>query len=262
MLKILSLSTVLFSCIIAGAFTTTAALADSIHLKDWQTLMGTFVSRKSSHVVFEIAGQQLKFKSENVSSVNFGPVENLAAVVNEVPTAAVTETEMAPAKKAKVGPVTLPAGTRIVVRTTLSLNSQKHAIGHKFIARLEANLMVGEVVAIPRGATLYGVVSDAKKSGRLRGKASIELAFTDVMINNQLIAIQTTEVKAITEDTGKKTVGRTARAAAIGGLANGSDGAKTGAAIGLGLALLGGGSSINIPSGTMLEFQLSAPLQR
>jgi hypothetical protein len=122
--------------------------------------------------------------------------------------------------------------------------------------------MVGDIVAIPRGATLYGIVSNAEKSGRLRGKASMELAFTDVMIDNQLIPIQTTGVKAITEDAAKNTVGRTARAAAIGGLANGSDGAKAGAAIGLGLSLLGGGSSINIPSGTMLEFQLAVPLQR
>jgi hypothetical protein len=264
MFQRLSISTLVLSCGITGTLTTNFAMADSIHLKDGQTLTGTFVSRNAENVVFEIAGQQLKFKSENVSSVNFGPTEKLEpkktpeVVVKKSPKPVVTQAN----NTAKAESITLAAGTRIVVRTTSALSSQKHATGHKFIARLEANLMVGEVVAIPRGATLYGVVSEAKKSGRLRGKASMKLAFTDVMINNQLIPIQTTEVKALTEETGKKTVGKTARAAAIGGLANGSDGAKTGAAIGLGLAILGGGSSINIPSGTMLEFQLSAPLQR
>lgn len=267
MFKKLSLSTVLLSSIIAGSFTATTVLADSLHLKDGQTLIGAFVSRDSDYVVFEIAGQQLKFDSANVSSINFSaagmpevvaePQKAVAEVKAVVPAAVAPQ-----AAVAKAGPITLPAGTRIVARTTSALSSQKHGKGHKFIARLEANLMVGDVVAIPRGATLYGVVSEAKKSGRLIGKASMELAFTDVMIDNQLIPIQTTDVKAVTEATGKKTLGRTARAAAIGGLADGSDGAKTGAAIGLGLSLLGGGRSINIPSGTMLEFQLSAPLMR
>ena len=57
-----------------------------------------------------------------------------------------------------------------------------------------------------------------------------------------------------------RTVGRTARAAAIGGLAGGSRGARTGARVGAGASLLTQGSSINIPAGTILETDLSAPL--
>ena len=48
--------------------------------------------------------------------------------------------------------------------------------------------------------------------------------------------------------------------AAVGGLANGSKGAKNAAKVGLGASLLTSGNSINIPAGTLLEFQLAAPL--
>jgi hypothetical protein len=80
------------------------------------------------------------------------------------------------------------------------------------------------------------------------------------MINNQLKPIQTSEIKAITEGTGKNTVSKTARYAAIGGLANGSTGAKNMAKAGIGVSLLTRGNSINIPAGTLLEFQLAEPL--
>jgi hypothetical protein len=109
---------------------------------------------------------------------------------------------------------------------------------------------------------VYGIISQEKKSGRLVGKPSLALTFTDILLNNQMKPIQTSSVKAVTESTTKTTVGRTARFAAIGGLANGSSGAKDGAKIGLGLSLLTSGNSINIPTGTLLEFQLAAPLNK
>lgn len=73
---------------------------------------------------------------------------------------------------------------------------------------------------------MYGVITDASQSGRLAGKSSLTFTFTDIMIKNQLHAIKTSAAQAVTEGTGKSTVGRTARLAAIGGLANGSKGGK------------------------------------
>ncbi len=56
----------------------------------------------------------------------------------------------------------------------------------------------------------------------------------------------------------KTSVGRTARAAAIGGLVDGSDGAKTGAKVGGGAAILTKGNDIQVPKGELIEFILSA----
>ncbi|MCJ8321412.1 MAG: hypothetical protein MJK12_17380 [Colwellia sp.] len=226
-------------------------LADVLVLKDGQTLNGTLVSRDANNLVFDIAGQQLTFPSDKVKSISFGDDVN-------VPQASA---EQAPVQQEVVKtPVSVPAGTVVMIKMSTSVDSKKHNTGHRFTARLEADLMAGNVVVAPRGSTIYGVVAEAKQSGRATGSSSLELTFTDIMINNQMKPILTSGVKAVTESTGKATVGRTARLAAVGGLANGSKGAKNAAKVGLGVSLLTSGNSINIPAGTLLEFQLAAPL--
>jgi hypothetical protein len=72
--------------------------------------------------------------------------------------------------------------------------------------------------------------------------------------------MRTAGLKAQGPNEAGRTVGRTARAAAIGGLYGGSSSAKKGAKVGLGASLLTSGSSINIAAGTMLETSLASPL--
>lgn len=261
------------------------ASADTLTLKDGQTLTGTLVSRNSNGVVFEVAGQQMKLDSANVQSISFDdtPATPAAAPVsNPVPSAPANAialdtapVQSAPAQSAaKAAPtpsktepttnnqtVVVPAGTRIVVRTGEAIDSKKHSTGHKFTARLEADLVVNNALVATRGTTVYGQVTEAKKSGNLAGKGSLQFTFTDIMINNQMKPIITSGVKAVTTSTGGKTAGTTARAAAIGGLYNGSKGAKDGAKVGLGLSILTSGNNVNVPSGTLLEFNLQQPLQ-
>lgn len=239
----------------------TIVFADVLTLKDGQTITGTLLSRDANGVVFDVSGQKLTFKNDNVAGVTFG--NNNEPKTIEEKTVKSESTEKTSAQKnigdentAKVAPV----GTRVVARTNTSINSSQHKTGHKFNARLEADMVVDGVVIAPRGTTLYGVISSAKKSGRLAGKSELQITFTDIMVNNQMLPISTSSVKAVTEGTAKNTVGTTARTAAIGGLINGSKGAKDGAKVGLGLSVLSRGNSINIPAGTMLEFQLATPL--
>ncbi len=231
----------------------TCSFADVLTLKDGQTLTGTLVSRDVNGVVFDIAGQQLTFKSDNVAAISFGDTPTPSAK-----DAGDSKAETATVKKATES-VTVPVGTRLVARTNTSIDSKQHKTGHKFTARLEADLVIEERIVAPRGSTLYGVITSAKQAGRLVGKSTIELTFTDIMLNNQMVPIKTSGVKALTQATGKSTVRTTARAAAIGGLINGSSGAKDGAKVGLGVSLLTRGNSVNIPAGTMLELNIAAP---
>jgi hypothetical protein len=227
-------------------------LADVLTLKDGQSLTGSLVSRNADTLVFEIAGQQLSFDTDKVKSISF---ENAAPATTDNKNQQAEST----AEIGSNGGIA-PVGTRIVVRTNTAINSKQHKSGHKFTVRLEADLVVNNIVIAPRGSTVYGVITQAKQSGRLLGKTSVQLGMTDIMINNQMKPIYTSEIKALTEGTGKSTVKKTARLAAIGGLANGSDGAKNMAKAGVGLSLLTSGNSINIPAGTLLEFQLAQPL--
>jgi hypothetical protein len=87
------------------------------------------------------------------------------------------------------------------------------------------------------------------------------MEFTDIMIDDQLFPFATEGLAAQSGGEGKRTIGRTARAAAIGGLIDGSSGARTGAKVGAGASLLTSGSSLSVPAGTLLETTLRVPLQ-
>lgn len=224
----------------------------------------------------------MKFDSANVQSISFDdvtpdkPAAAATPATNPVPSAPVGAIPLqrasiqaapvtAPAQATVPTPVNkaveVPAGTRLVVRTSEAINSKQHAAGHKFTARLEADLVIDGALVATRGSTLYGQVSEAKKAGRLVGKGTLQFTFTDLMIENQMKPIVTSAVKAVTSATGGKTAGTTARAAAIGGLYNGSKGAKDGAKVGLGVSLLTSGNDVNVPSGTLLEFNLEQPVK-
>jgi hypothetical protein len=155
--------------------------------------------------------------------------------------------------------VTVPAGTSFLVRTTQTMSTDNVSSGHRFTARLEADLVSAGVVVAPRGSTVYGVVTQAKRSGRLAGRASLSFTLTDIMINNQMHPVVTTEVAGESANTAGKSAGTTARAAAIGGLIDGSSGAKTGAKVGLGASLLTRGNSAGVASGSLLDFRLLQP---
>lgn len=250
-----------FTLFVATLLSSVNAIADVLVLKDGQTLNGTLVSRNTEGVVFEIGGQQLKFASANVQSISFddaasAPAQAPQAQTAQAPQAATPQETQSNNNVSAVAPV----GTRVVVKTSTAIDSRKHKEGHKFTVRLEADLVANNVVIAPRGSTLYGVIAQAKQSGRAVGSSSLVITFTDIMLNNQMVPIATSSVKAVTESTTKSTVGKSARLAAIGGLANGSKGAKNAAKFGLGTSLLTSGNSINIPAGTLLEFQLAAPL--
>jgi hypothetical protein len=140
-----------------------------------------------------------------------------------------------------------------------TLDSRRSGPGTKFAASLDTDLYAGAVLVAPRGSIVYGRLVSARKSGRLVGQSELKVELTDISINGKPHPLVTGEVKAISERTGRKTARRTGFAAGIGALIDGSDGAKTGAAIGLAASVLTGGNQVNIPAGTLLEFRLAAP---
>ncbi|MCJ8299152.1 MAG: hypothetical protein MJK13_09500, partial [Pseudomonadales bacterium] len=233
MKKLMNISVFVLTLLLSNS-----VLADVMILKDGQTVVGTLVSRDKNDVVFEISGQRIKFSSSNVKSISFGAVAAPATATSSV---------------------VVLAGSRLLVKLSTSVNSKKHSKGHRFTAKLEADLVANNVVVAARGATVYGVVTEVKQSRRARGNSSIVLTITDIMVNNQMKPIVTTDIKAAAASTGKATVGRAARLAIVGGLANGSKGATNAAKVGLGVSLLTSGNASIISAGTMLEFRLTEP---
>jgi len=146
-----------------------------------------------------------------------------------------------------------------MVRNSQTINSKQQQAGFRFTARLESDIVVDGVVLASRGSNAYGVLTNAKQSGRLAGRSELTLTLTDIMIDNQMVPVVTSDVKSVTDNTAGNTLGKTVGAAAIGALFGGKSGAKTGAAVGASAAILTSGESTNIPSGTLLEFRTAAP---
>ena len=165
--------------------------------------------------------------------------------------------------------VTVPAGTRILVRMIDSVDSSKQKAGYRFTAALEANLQAYDVTVARKGTRVYGVLAQASSSGKFKGSSQLTLELTDIEINGTAYPLMTTdyEVKGKGEggNTAKKVVGGAGLGALIGGLAGGGKGAGIGALVGLGagtaVAATKKGEQVSVPSETLLEFRLEQPTE-
>ncbi len=189
---------------------------------------------------------------------SFGEVAS--SRVNATPTRAA-----APApQKTKV---TVPAGTRILIRTIDPIDSSKQKAGYRFTASLETNLQVDDIVVAPRGTKVYGRLASAQSAGRMSGSSQLTLELTDIMIKGTAYPLLTStyEVKGQGEGskTAKKVVGGAGLGALIGGIAGGGKGAGIGALAGAGagtaIAASKKGQQLSIPSESLLEFRLQQP---
>jgi hypothetical protein len=166
------------------------------------------------------------------------------------------------------GRVSVPAGTRILIRMIDSVDSSTQQAGYRFTASLETNLQVGDVVVAPRGTIVYGRLASASSAGRMSGSSELTLELTDIVINGTAYPLLTStyEIRGSGEGskTAKKIIGGAGLGALIGGLAGGGKGAGigvlAGAAGGTAIAASKKGQQLSIPSETLLEFRLEQPV--
>jgi hypothetical protein len=163
--------------------------------------------------------------------------------------------------------VTVPAGTRILIRTIDPVDSAKQQVGYRFTASLETNLQVDDRVVAPRGTKVYGRLANAKSAGRMSGGAELTLELTDIVINGTAYPLLTSTYEMRSQGKGSKTarrvVGGTGLGALIGGIAGGGAGAAigavSGAALGTTVSAAKGGKQVSVPSESLLEFRLEQP---
>jgi len=163
--------------------------------------------------------------------------------------------------------ITVPAGTRILVRMVDSLDSSKVRTGSRFTATLETNLQVNNMTVAPRGATVYGQLVSASSAGRYKGSSSLTLELTDIVIRGTSYPLSTNAFamrgKGEGKETAKKVVGGAGLGALIGGIAGGGKGAGigvlAGAAGGTAIAASKKGEQLLIPSEALIEFRLAEP---
>jgi hypothetical protein len=239
MKKVTILLLALFGSVVSGSL-----VADTLELADGTLLEGKFVGSSNGIIMFNTGDGIEAFPEDQVVGVFFSSGVATAEAYSQ----------------ADPNNITVPAGTRLVIRTTDSIDSSRHSAGHRFRGQLEGALVVNGVTAVPRGTFVHGRITQARQSGRLAGSSELAIEFSDLMINDVLVPISTSGLSAQGDSEAARTIGRTARAAAVGGLIGGSSGARTGARVGAGASILTSGSSINVPRGTIVETTLSAPV--
>ncbi len=222
----------------------TPLLADTLELSNGTVLDGEFVGKSNGIVMFNTDGKVEAYPEDEVVTVNFG---------SSTP-AAVAQSGSQP------DTITVPSGTRLMIRTIETVDTRQHKAGHKFRGQIEGAIVVNGITIAPSGTTVYGVLTSSSQAGNVVGTSNLSMEFTDIMINDVLYPIATTGLATEGGGEGKRTLRRSARAAAVGGLIDGKSGARTGAKVGAGAAILTSGASINVPSGTLLETTLRTPL--
>jgi hypothetical protein len=164
--------------------------------------------------------------------------------------------------------VTVPAGTRILIRMGDSIDSTKQKAGYLFTASLETNLQADNVVVAPRGTPVHGRLASASSAGKMSGSSELGLELTDIVINGTSYPLLTStyEVKGGGEGskTTRKVIGGAGLGALIGGIAGGGKGAGIGALAGAGagtaVAATKKGQQLSVPSESLLEFRLAQPV--
>ncbi len=164
----------------------------------------------------------------------------------------------------------IPAQTRIVVRTVEPIDSNNADLTREYGSGLDSPLIVNGITIAPRGSEAILRVVEAQRAGALSGRASLTLKLVGLLVNNQRIVVESSEVSNESASQGARAarggVTGSVIGGAIGAILGGASGAAKGAAAGgvAGVSVVAvSGQRVSVPSETRLTFVLAkgVPLQ-
>ncbi|HSR70097.1 MAG TPA: hypothetical protein VLU25_19365 [Acidobacteriota bacterium] len=164
---------------------------------------------------------------------------------------------------------TLPAGLNFEIRLEQSLSSEQSQAGDIFEASLAEDLEVDGQLLAPRGSRITGRVTNAKPSGKVKGRAELSFTLDRIYVEEERYSIDTNTLAFQAEGDKKgdaKKIGIGAAAGAvIGAIAGGGKGAAIGTAIGAGAGtgavLLTKGKTVDFPVEQKFAFKLQEDVE-
>jgi outer membrane biosynthesis protein TonB len=164
--------------------------------------------------------------------------------------------------------VTIPSGTTFAVRLVDAIDSETATQGQTFHATLNSPLAADGATAIPTGYNVEGHVVTVQSAGKFAGQSLLVLQMDRISAGGNYYNIQTDQYKKQGSSRGKNTVEKVGAGAGIGAIigaiAGGGKGAAIGAAagggVGAGAQAVTHSQQIKLPSETVLNFTLQAPL--
>jgi hypothetical protein len=212
-------------------------------------------------------------RSEHESAPSASSQEQMAA--NNPPPASMNSTPP-PANNTPAPPPPPPPpkkliidqGTQFSIRLVDPIDSEKNQTGDTFHATLNAPLTSDGEQAVAAGIDVTGHLVSVKSAGKFAGQSEVVLQLDSMTSGGKTYSLQTDQYKKTGSSRGKNTAEKVGGGAVIGGiigaLAGGGKGAAIGAAAGGGIG--GGvqaatkGQQIKLPSETVLNFTLQAPI--
>ena len=162
---------------------------------------------------------------------------------------------------------TIPAGTILSVRMIDNIDSTQSHAGDEFTATLDAPVVVGDRVVLPRNSDARVRLVQATSAGHMSGRSELKVELVSVTAGGQTYQLQTSYHEQEGASRGTRTAetvgGGVVLGALIGAIAGRGRGAAIGsvAGAGAGTAVEASthGQQVKIPSETKLEFTLQSP---
>jgi hypothetical protein len=186
------------------------------------------------------------------------------------------------ADQATKEPITVVEDTLIRVMTNEPVNSKRVKDGDQILFTVSEDVISSGLLAIPRGATVHGVVVKSKKAGRLTGSPELTLKLTSLDLGGRSYPLFTYLFKVKGASKTRPTETKAIRGAAIGAIAEEvaidtlpehgvveSGGAHAadvstvagiGAGVGTAVSAVSPGPGIRIPAESQMDFYLAAPI--
>jgi hypothetical protein len=154
------------------------------------------------------------------------------------------------------------------LRTSEAVNSKRARDGEPVQFTVISDVAVGGFLAIPRGATVHGVITEDKKAGALTGSPVLALTLTSMDLGGQSYPLSTDQFKVKGPSKTGHTVGNAIGGGILGAIIGCAVGRGAGCAIGAGAGVAAGtaasaatpGPGIWIPAEARVDFHLNAPL--
>lgn len=162
----------------------------------------------------------------------------------------------------------MPSGTTMSIELRTAVASNTSQIEDRVEGVLRRAVVVDGVDVVPAGAAVTGVVTEAQRSGRVKGRARLAVRFSSIVVDDAPTAIGTAAIvreAAATkkEDAAKIGIGAGA-GAIVGAIKGGKKGAvvggTVGAGAGTGVVLATRGDEVEIAAGAMVTTTLTRPL--
>lgn len=256
--RLISLTAMILLVAIAAA-----AQDSTVHLRNGQLIMGTYLGGTKDQVQMLVNGQVKIYPTSNIASIEF-----ISTQASATPAAPATAAASAANSSGLTQMVTVPQGTEILVQMIDSVDSSVNKPGDIFHASLVNDLTIGNVVVARKNADVYGKLVSVQAAGRVTGKSELALELTGIRtVNGTIQPLVTGQYQDVGQSRTKQTVEHSiigaALGAVIGGIAGGGGGAAKGAGIGAaagtGVTVITKGPQVKIPSETTLQFQLAQP---